>query len=88
MSPHNLHLLLLLFFCICKEFRNLVFSRECLKDVWIIHGLTHNKRMWEVPSHSQINSKFSFLFNKNINLNVSMYNHHHNYNYRIRILAN
>lgn len=33
----------------CKYFNKIILSEKCLSDVWIIHGLTHKKYLWEVP---------------------------------------
>jgi len=33
----------------CKYFHRLILSPRCLSDVWIIHGLTHKRKLWEVP---------------------------------------
>ena len=34
----------------CKYFNKIILSEQCLSDVWIIHGLTHRKYLWEVPT--------------------------------------
>lgn len=33
----------------CTFFYKLIISTKYLHDVWIIHGLTHNRRLWEIP---------------------------------------
>ena len=59
----------------CKYFNKIILSEKCLSDVWIIHGLTHKKYLWEVPIPN------TQRYHRKIRSHSHHHHHHHHHHH-------